>query len=244
LLSAILRQNPRFHAEATSPLLMLFNTVLETMTPRNEFSSFFDDRRKRAILTGLLDSYYGAIPPEDTVFDTNRAWTSRTPLLFDLYPDARIICCVRNVGWIIDSLEVMLQKNPLELSRVFSFKVGGSIYSRVETLMNSENGLIGFAWSALREAWFGPHAKQMIILPYEKLASKPRDTISALYGILGEEFFQHDFEHLGMPGLHTVRAAVNLDARRPCIPPDLFAKHADLSFWEKSKLNYGGAIVI
>jgi sulfotransferase len=46
----------------------------------------------------------------------------------------------------------MLRKNPQQLSRVFNYSPGSSIYGRVEMLMNSENGLIGLAWGSLREA--------------------------------------------------------------------------------------------
>jgi hypothetical protein len=57
----------------------------------------------------------------------------------------------------------------LQLSTVFGFKPGSSIYSRVETLMTSENGLIGLAWCCLREAWFGPHADKLIVINYDSL---------------------------------------------------------------------------
>jgi sulfotransferase len=32
------------------------------------------------------------------IFDTNRVWTGKTAPLADLYPGARIICCVREIG--------------------------------------------------------------------------------------------------------------------------------------------------
>jgi sulfotransferase len=255
LLSAILRQNPRFRAEITSPLLMLCGAVQDKMTPNTEFSSFFDDERRRALLRGLFDSYYSAASVDQVIFDTNRVWTGKSALLRDLYPDARLICCVREVGWIIDSLERMLRKNPLQHSRVFQFKPGTSVYGRVETLMNSESGLIGLPWAALREAWFGEDAKSLIIVPYETLVREPARVMARLYQELGEEPFQHDFNQvaydapaydadLGMPGLHAVRAAVKAETREPSIPPDIFAEQAKLSFWNAPNLNRRGVVVL
>jgi sulfotransferase len=255
LLSAILRQNPRFHADVTSPILTLTSAVQDRMTANSEFSSFFDDNRRRAILRGLVESYHSGVGEDQVVFDTNRLWTGKSALLRNLYADARLICCVREVGWIIDSLERMLRKNPLQHSRVFQFKPGTSVYGRVETLMNSESGLIGLPWSALREAWFSEDAKHLIIVPYESLVRDPGRVISGLYKELGEAPFQHDFERidynapaydadLGMPGLHEVRPAVEMNRREPSIPPDIFAEKSKLSFWNRPNLNRRGVTVL
>lgn len=234
---------------------MLTTALLEKMAPNTEFSTCFDEERRRTILRGAFESYYFDAPDIGVVFDTNRIWTSKLALLKDLFPRVRVICCVRDLGWIIDSIEVMLRKNPLYLSRVFDFKPGTSIYSRVEVLMNSEKGLIGAAWSALREAWYSNQAQSLIVVRYETLVRQPGMVMARLYQELGEEPFTHDFENvayaasdfdadLGMPGLHTVKRGVRNDARKPCIPPDLFAKHADLSFWTKPELNRGGITVL
>lgn len=83
-----------------------------------------------------------------------------------------------------DSIERMLRKNPLQLSRIFNFQPGGSIYARVETLMNSDNGLIGLAWASLREAWFSEHAERLIVIQPGLIMKK-----------LHEELRQPAFEH-------------------------------------------------
>ena len=177
------------------------------------------------------------------------------PLLGALYPQSRVICCVRNVAWIIDSIELIIRKNPLQVSRIFNCNAGGSVYSRVEMLMNSENGLIGLAWSSLREAWFSNDAKRLIIIDYDKLTSDPEAILPRLYMELGEPSFKHDFDHvaydepdydllLGTPGMHTVREKVEFCKREPCIPPDLFTKYSTLDFWRQRELNRHGATVL
>jgi sulfotransferase len=39
------------------------------------------------------------------VFDTNRSWCARLPLLTSLFPEAKVICCVRDIPWIFDSID-------------------------------------------------------------------------------------------------------------------------------------------
>ena len=247
LLCALLRQNPRFTAAMTSPVASLFTAVHPKMCG-GEFGIFFDNAKRAAILRGIFDSYYANASQDGIVFDTNRSWTGRAALLGELYPQSRIICCVRGIGRIIDSIERMLIKNPLQLSRMFNFQPGASVYSRVEALMNSDTGLIGLAWSTLREAWYGDEAKRLILVPYEHLAKEPKRTLARLYTELAEPPFAHDFgnviydepdydTHIGMPGLHTVRKKVEFKEDTPHIPPDLFAKYATASFWEKPELN-------
>ena len=254
LLCALLRQNPRFTASMTSPVASLCGTLHKTMSG-GEFAVFFDDEKRAVMLRGLFDSYYAGARADQVVFDTNRTWSGRAPLLKALYPRSRIICCVRATGWIIDSVERMLAKNPLQLSRMFNFQPGTSVYSRVEILMNSEKGLIGQPWSNLREAWYGSEAARLVVVPYDHLVRYPERTLRGLYEELGEPWFDHDFGNvvydepdydalLGMPGLHKVRQKVEWQERQPSIPPDLFAKYANTHFWEKPELNVRGVRIL
>jgi sulfotransferase len=255
LLCALLKQNRRFSAAMTSPVVSLVNTLLPKMGGVNEFAVFFDDERRRTIMRGVFDVYYAHVAPGQVVFDTNRTWTAKAALVSDLYPEARIICCVREVGWIIDSIERMLRQNPLQVSRMFNFQAGSSVYARVETLMNSDTGLIGLAWSSLREAWFSEYARRLIIVNYDRLVREPQVIMRRLYEELKEPPFQHDFNHvaydepdydaaIGMPGLHKVREKVEPQKRELRIPPDIFARYADTNFWLKPEMNPRGVTIL
>lgn len=238
----------------TSPVAALCGAVHGKMCG-GEFGVFFDDEKRRNVLRGLFDSYYSDTPSNSLVFDTNRTWTGRAALVGELFPEAKIICCVRDVGWVLDSIERMLGKNPLQLSRMFGFQPGSSVYGRVETLMNSEKGLIGLAWSTLREAWFGEEAKRLVVIPYEHLVRQPKRTLDRLYEAISEPPWDHDFNniiydepdydsHIGMPGLHKVKQKVEHQERPPCIPHDIFSKYASANFWERPELNPRGVTII
>jgi sulfotransferase len=255
VLSAILKQNPKFTAGMTSPVASLIMALQREMSGGSDFSVFFDDQRRSAVLKSVFESYYAGTQGSDAVFDTNRTWTARASLLGWLYPDCRIICCVREVSAIVDSFERMLRKNPLQLPRIFNAKTGSTIYSRAEALMSWENGLIGLAWSGFREAWFSEEARRLIVIDYERLASQPQAVMRQLYRELGEEWFPHDFDHveydepdydahIGMPGLHRVRRRVCFEKRESTIPPDLLNKYAGLNFWTKPEMNPKNVIIL
>ena len=72
------------------------------MGPQNETAVFLDDARRRT-LRAVVDSYY-ADGGKAVVFDTNRMWCAQLPLIAELFPAARVLCCVRNVAWIMDGL--------------------------------------------------------------------------------------------------------------------------------------------
>ena len=255
LLCALLRQNPRFLASVTSPVASMCELLRIEMSGSSEFVSFFDDHKRMRMLYAVFDGFYGDAGEDHVVFDTNRTWTAKSAWIGQLFPDARIICCVREVGWIIDSIERMLRSNPLQLSRAFDFKPGTSIYSRLDVLMNSETGLIGLPWSAFRESWFGEDAKRLIVVPYDTLVREPERTLRRLYDALGEEYFAHDTRQvsydeplydaqLGMPGLHKVRPVIEMKQRTPSIPPDIFAKYAESNFWVNPSMNVRGALIL
>jgi sulfotransferase len=256
LLSALLRQNPRFCAGVASPVALLVGNLLRSMSGVTEFVPFFTDARRSAIIKALFSAYYAIEPPYGVVFDSNRTWTARTALLGELFPQARIICCVREVSWILDSIERLVRLNSLQPSKLFNYQAGSSVYARIEMLMEPEKGLVGLAWNGLREAWFSEHARrQLVLIRYESLARNAKEVLRSVYQLLDEPCFEHDLENvsfdepdydaeLGMPGLHKVRPRVEFVARPSCLPPDIFAKYADVNFWLNPKLNLRGVTIL
>lgn len=256
LLSAILRQNPRFSAGMSSPVASFFNAMLPKMSGASEYAPFFADERRYRVLRSLFDAYHHEdIEQGKLVFDTNRTWTARLSLLNGLFPHAKVVCCVREVPWVIDSVEQLVRRNPTQVSGIFQSKSARNVYGRVKDLMDSERGLIGLPWGSLREAWFGEHADKIVVLRYESLVRDPANVLGRLYNFLGERWFEHDFENveyaedefdrrLGMPGLHTVKRKVEERSRPTLLPPDIFMKYADMNFWESEKLNTKRVAVI
>jgi len=242
LTAALLRQNPRFHAGMSSPVAGLFEGVISQVSAGTEISTMVNQDQRQRILRGLFDSYY-ADQESPIIFDTNRSWTAQLPALMKLFPAAKLICTVRNVAWVMDSLECQFRDNAFENTRLFN-NAGerSTVFTRVEALAGA-NRLVGFPWHALREACYSEFADRLVLVDYDLLVARPADVMKLLYEFLGEEHFDHDFAaveydapafdaQLGLDGLHRVHKKVEPRPRKTILPPDLFQRYAQLSFWQ------------
>ena len=254
LLSAILSQNPRFHAGMSSPVAGMFTTMLGELSERNEFSVFINDAQRQRVLHGLFANYYDGEVDTEVVFDTSRAWCTRLPALKTLFPDARVIACVRDTAWIVDSIERLIRNNTFQPSSIFNYQPGGTVYSRVEGLVNGD-GMVGYAYNALKEAYFGEDSSNLMLLQYDTLANDPARALAAVYDFIGEPLYAHDFERVsfddkgfdkraGTPGLHHVRPHVGATARQSILPPDLFRRFENDPFWRDPQLNPRGVRIV
>ncbi|HVQ12915.1 MAG TPA: sulfotransferase [Vicinamibacterales bacterium] len=254
LLSALLRQNPRFHAEMSSPVCGLYLALQNSMSGKQEFHSFFDEAKRVSILKGIFHSYHASVPDSDVVFDTNRMWSSKIAGLVQLFPNAKFICCVRSPAWILDSIERLVRKNAYEPSRMFNYQAGNNLYGRVSMLMKP-GGLVRSPYESLREAFFGDYTDRLLLITYERLASQPVEVLKTLYDFIGEPYFEHDtanveytadeFDHrLGTPGLHRVSGKVELVNRTTILPPDIFDRYKNTTFWADPNQNKRGVAVV
>jgi sulfotransferase len=245
LLAGLLRQNPRFAAAMTGPAGGLVATLLDAMSTRNETAVFLDEDKRRAILRAVIDAYYADQAERAVIFDTNRMWAARLPLIAALYPEAKVLACVRSVAWIMDSFERLVRKNAFEPSRLFvTPEERATVYSRTEALGHRDR-VVGFAYSALKEAYYGELSDRLLLIDYDILTRKPEACLRLVYRFLGEDWHPHDFDSveydapefdgpLGAPGLHRVSGPVRAATRQTVLPPDLFERFDKLTFWNDS----------
>ena len=242
LLSALLRQNPRFHADISTPLSSLLQANLQMLGAGTEASHYINEDQKPVILRAIADAYVSTLTDCEVVFDTSRSWCSKMSLTAELFPDAKVIACVRDVPWVLDSLERIIRKNPFQNSQMFSGDERATVYSRVETLMRQDR-LIGFPWAGLKEAFYGEQSANLMVVDYELLARRPLNVLKLIYEFIGEPAWDgHDVENvqfdapefdeaLGLAGMHKVRPKVSFEPRRTILPPDVFAKYQGMDFW-------------
>ncbi|MEM6620759.1 MAG: sulfotransferase [Pseudomonadota bacterium] len=241
LTAALLRQNPRFHAGMSSPIASLFDGMIAQVSAGTELSSTVTAAQRARLLRGLFESYY-ADNTEDVIFDTNRAWTANLPALMEVFPDAKLICLVRDVSWIMDSMERQFRQNAFEHTRLFNSPGERStVYTRVEALAGA-NRLVGYPWHALREACYSDFADRLVIVEYDLLTQRPAEVFKLIYEFLEEPIYDHEFAEvdydapafdagLGLNGLHRVHKKVAPRPRQTIMPPDLFEKYSKLAFW-------------
>src|ERR1700686_4119141 len=121
LLAAIPNHNPRFRSGMTSPLGDVMGVVMGETSSKNDFSFAVSDEQRVAMLRGLVENFYAGQADAGVVFDTSRLWCSRMQLLETLFPEAKVIACVRQLSWVLDSMERLVRRQPVGVSKVFRF---------------------------------------------------------------------------------------------------------------------------
>lgn len=249
MLAAILRQNPCFHASMSTPLADLTAILVRSMS-EHEGASLISPEQRERMARALAEAYYSEMAGR-VVFDTGRRWCSMLPLVAQLFPGARVICCLRSPAWIIDSVERAIQRNPLLAPRMFGHDLG-NVYQRTEKMI--KDGMIAGSLGGLRQAWFSEHANRLIAVRYDSLCRDPGNVIDALYREIGEPRFAHDFDHLdydapefdaylGVPGFHRVFGGVRAEKRDTILPLDIFNQYHQ-EFWESPEENPRGVTIL
>lgn len=241
LLSAILKQNPSFSAGISTNLLPHFRSVIEAGNSGTK--SEFDAERTKRIVKGVVDNFYEDIS-KPVIFDTNRLWTNLLPSLNDLYPYTKVICCVRDINWIIDSFERLHQKNPYAISTVFPASVDMNVYTRSSSLMIDGTGIIKAPYDALKSAMMGMYNHMLFFMEYELLCKNPEGAMRTIYDFIGQPYYHHDFNNvediydeydkeINMRGLHTTRRKVEWIPRNFVLPPDVLNRYSNLEVWRQ-----------
>lgn len=245
LLASLLCQNKRFYSHIESPVGRMVTALHTAMGIQNEAEQFISDAARLRTLRAVFSAFYAEINAK-VVFDNNRRWTNNVGLLLQLFPEARIICCVRHPAHIVDSLERLLQRHPLALSAIIGAEANRTVYSRTAAYLAAD-GVVGFALQALRTAWYGEHRDRCILVRYDDLARFPNETMADLHTLLGEPTFEYDFgavkslpgtadfdRRIGTPGLHDLKPTVVYEKRTAVLPPELF-NTLPKPFWEPVK---------
>jgi len=240
LLSAILRQNPEFYADISSPVQGLVASTINVITG-SESNHLIDGDRRKSILRAMFNAYYENVEPP-TVFDTNRSWTAKTSLLKTLYPQTKIICCVRDLPWILDSFERIAAKNTLWNASLTDDEANKTVTTRCDALMDvKKEGQVVKPYYFLEEGLL-LNPDMIMLVEYEMLCKHPEGIVRKLYDFIGKPYFDHDFNDveydnevydkaLNMKSLHTVRKQVSWEERTSILPKSVWDKYGGKEFW-------------
>ncbi|WP_025886366.1 sulfotransferase family protein [Asaia prunellae] len=255
LLSALLSQNPALVTSGrTSPVAPMILRVSSLMA-EGEYACDFDAIRRDRVLRQILDSYYAPDADRRIIIDTHRDWCARLGLIDTIFPKARVICCVRDPIWIMDSLERLIVRDPILSSHLVPIGRRATQHDRLDHLL-SPDGVFGYAWRVLIEAFHGPFANRLILIDYDYLARYPKAVLSALTRELGLPAHDYDLDHvesldhgafdqtLATPGLHRLRPKVEFEARRCILPPSVQERLAGGMFWRTPQAAENGVRIL
>lgn len=246
LLSSILRQNPRFTAGISDIMQSYAHSIIKETSGAVGLESTVSIEKRRNIIKAIFDTYYDDAP--NVCFNTSRGWASDTSLLKDVFPDFKMIVCLRDIPWILDSFEVLNTKNPYTVKPLYHHQMLNSVYERSNMLMGQMPNFPGYVAGPINSVKHSLSCKerdQICYVEYDTLVKYPKETMQKIYEFIDEPWYEHDFDNVEnsydefdeqakIGGLHTVRNRVEFIDRRPILPTDLWHQYAQASFWKQS----------
>lgn len=192
LLCNILAQNPAFHVRHTSEVPVKLRASMAAATEAAETKGQFahDPRGTDETIWQegrvIVQSYHN---PKKVNFDKSRSWNDMQFVLEKLYPEARIICCVRDLRAVFGSNEKQWRRNPM-------FMIPPGLKGR-ERKNNqfAPDGIIGGPLAGVEDLMMYENPRVMF-LKYEALTDKPKLLMQQVYQHIGEPWFEHDFKDI------------------------------------------------
>ena len=241
LLSAILKQNPNFYADIASPVEALIGSSIDIIS-NNEVNLVVAEEQRKNLLYGIFDGYYQHIG-NPIIFDSSRSWTKKTNLLQALFPYTKILCPVRDIVSILNSFEVLLNKNCFYTKQISEKVFSDNIFRRTQEIFERE--VINY-YSFLQEG-YALNPEIIHFIEYENLCKEPEKTMRGVYEFLEKPYYPHKFENVeysnenfdkacNLKDLHTVKKRVEYKPPRCVLPPEIVQKYKkmNMEFWGKN----------
>ena len=247
LLCNILAQNPRFNTTGTSGIMDVMFGVRNTWDNLIEFKASPNPAGKLRVLRGILENYY-ADTDKPVVFDKCRGWLSLIEMAEEvLGHKAKIIVPVRDLRDVLASFEKLWRETSKtaqvgqESANYFKFQ---TVQGRTETWLMADQP-VGLAYNRIVDALQRGYADRMLLVDFDDLTRNPQFVMDKIYEFLGEENFQHNFDHVeqvtweddavhGFKGLHNIRPKVApIEPQWQKILGFFAEKYGQMNFWKK-----------
>lgn len=237
LLSGILNQNPFFRSDATIPLPELIQSNIDVINSNGYYKSLFSDEKIDNILRSIIENFYDN-EDKKVFFSHSKTWLGRTRILKRLYPDYKLIIMVRDVQWIMNSLEHLAQKNIYNIPKYSAGASNSNIYERCNSIINGLIPNCDYIKAIINE-----NNPNVLIIEYDTLIQSPKLVMETIYSHINEPYFNHDFLNVtfsnkifdidvNMPGLHDVDGKLEYKNKNLLIPQDICDRVGYLNVWK------------
>jgi sulfotransferase len=246
LLCNILAQNPRFHTTSTSGVMDLMFMIRNNWNELVEFKATPNEPAKVRVLRGIMENFYEDID-KPVVFDKSRGWVAHLEMVEGvLGHKAKVIVPVRDIRDVLASFEKLWRRTsetkqiPQEKGNYIKFQ---TIEGRVEVWLQN-NQPVGLSYNRIKDAITRGYKDRMLFVDFDKLTLDPKGQMKRIYDFLGEEYFEHDFDHVeqvtkeddsvhGFVGLHDIKSKVEpIKTKWPTVLGPFAEKYGKLNFWD------------
>lgn len=239
LLSSILKQNPDFYSDISSPLQMIVENTIRVFSECDN-STNIDTERRVQVIQSLFDGYY-SFTNSSVIFDTSRLWTRNSTLLKTVFPNTKLICCVRDISEIINSFEKLWNSQSLYYKQINDFSYSDNIFERSDEIYNRS---IINNYIALKEG-YTKNLDLIHFVNYEDLCKYPSKVMKEIYDFIEKPYYSHNFNDLnyenqtfdlkcGIPDLHKIQPEVKWNECKYLIPEEIIQKYKSMKmeFWK------------
>ncbi|MDN4504013.1 sulfotransferase [Alteromonadaceae bacterium BrNp21-10] len=226
LLANILAQHPAFYVTPTSGIIDMLVNVRNHWDQNEAFRAMdrnLSEQIKKRVMQDMLQAYF-AHAPQAVCIDKNRFWCEFLEMAAELVGSrerVKVIITVRDLRDVLASFEQLYRKTsglgqlPQENSMAMKFKTAKG---RLEVFADDSQP-VGRAYNAIRDAVTRGWLPNMHFVEYNALTTRPKETMQGIYQFLGEDDYQHNFDHVeqvtteddfvyGFKDLHTIRNKV------------------------------------
>ena len=243
LLTCILNQNPKMTMGLYDPLYHSVTGIMEAYDTL-QFRNYYSNQEKTIILRSFFDSFYR--DSNEICFNNSKEWAASTALLKDLFPNFKMIVCVRNFEDIMNSFEYYYSNSPyVSYSQYKNIGRTKTVYERCDLLMGkNEPGYLSQAMKCIKQAMYSNHNDNICYIKYDSLVSNTKSVLSKLYDFFEEPYFEHNLEYIegnifdkydaaiASPGLHKVKSKIETTKKKNLLPPELYNTYSKMSFWK------------
>ena len=218
LMQALLAQHPEVYASATSPLLEYWYGAMSNITiaeVKSQSPTLMRDAFIRFCREGAK-GYYSALTAKPVIVDKSRGWLEYADLLWDVFPDARIVCMVRPIPDIIASLERIYRANS---GHPETRELPKTAEERARWWTTPGRPPLGLAMSRIKDRMARGHDDRIKQVNYDTLVADPIQTMREVFTFLRldpididpnnvQKSVPEDDSHYGIFGQHQLRTKV------------------------------------
>lgn len=218
LMQALLAQHPDVYASATSPLLEYWDGAL-SLYGLAEVKSQDEDAMKKAFLNFCREGakgYYEELTDKPVIVDKSRGWLEYADLLWEVFPDARIVSMVRDVKDIIASLEKIYRANP---GHPETRHLPKTAEARAKYWVQPDSVPLGLALQRIKDRQARGKDERILYVHYNELCEHPEDVMNTVFKHLKLEpitidknnivrSVPEDDSHYGIFGKHDLKPKI------------------------------------
>ena len=196
LLCNILNQNPKFYASDTSHIPQTLNMLnnIHSNSPIIKHKANYEPEKTQEkinkMFRAVVESWYEG---NKVVFDKSREWSFQARTLNNIYPDAKIICLVRDLRNLFSSIIKQDDKFPLITNEHDPWD--STMRSHLDRHFDAKQGLIGRYLNGVGDL-LDRNMDNVLYIKYEDLTTTPMAIMKQIYSFIGEEYFEHNYNNV------------------------------------------------